>query len=128
MIENNPAVRSAARAIDGAISRMVQGAHAVSWNPPAELERFRAARERTLAILTEVNTEQALWSPRKGAWSIAQNADHLLRSEEMNREQFRRLVQMANQGKGTTIEISLKEVDVGFVGIPREVISLMEVP
>ena len=128
MIENNPAIRSAARAIDGAISRMVQGANAVSWNPAAEVERFRMARERTLAILSEVNAEQARLSPRKGAWSIVQNADHLLRSEEMYREQFRRLVQMAGEGKGSTIEISLAEVDVGFAGIPREFISLMEVP
>ncbi|HTM50635.1 MAG TPA: DinB family protein [Bryobacteraceae bacterium] len=128
MIDNNPVIRSAARAIDGAISRMVQGVNSTVWNPEAEIERFQEVREKTLEILGQVTEEQAAWSPQKGTWSIAQIADHLLRSEEMYREQFRRLVQMANEGKGTTIEISLAEVDVGFAAIPREVIPLLEVP
>jgi hypothetical protein len=134
MIENKPdasspsAVTSAARAIDGAISRMVQGVNYVSWNPNAEADRFHAVREKTLAILGQVSAEQALWSPQKGTWSIAQIADHLLRSEEMYREQFRRLIEMAKEGRGSAIEISLKEVDVGFAVIPREVISLLEFP
>jgi hypothetical protein len=134
MIENNPnasfpsAVTSAARAIDGAISRMVQGVNSVSWNPAAEADRFRLVREQTLTILAQVNAEQALWSPRKGVWSIAQIADHLLLTEEMYREQFRRLIQMAREGRGSTIEISLKEVDVALAAIPREVVPLLELP
>lgn len=121
-------VTSAARAIDGAISRMVQGVNSASWNLDLETDRFQIVREKTLAILRPLTAEQASWSPRKGAWSLAQIADHLLRSEEMYREQFRRLVQMANEGRGTTIEISLKEVNVGFAAIPREVVPLLELP
>jgi len=134
MIENNPGasfpsfVTSAARAIDGAISRMVQGVNSVSWNPVAEVECFRVVREKTLAILGQVSAEQGLWSPQKGTWSIAQIADHLLLSEQMYREQFQRLIQMAKQGRGSTIEISLREVDVAFAIIPREVIPLLEYP
>jgi len=134
MIENKPdaffpsVVTSAARTIDGAISRMVQGVNSVSWNPSAEADRFRLVRERTLTILAQVNAEQALWSPRKGVWSIAQIADHLLLSEEMYREQFRRLIQMAREGRGSTIEISLREVDVALAAIPREVIPFLELP
>jgi hypothetical protein len=134
MIENKPdasspsLVTSAARAIDGAISRMVQGVNSVTWNPGAEVERFHMVREETLAILGQVSAEQSLWSPRKGTWSIAQIADHLLRSEEMHRGQFRRLIQMANEGRGSTIEVSLREVDVAFAGVPREVMPLLEFP
>jgi hypothetical protein len=134
MIENKPdacspsLLTTAARAIDGAISRVVQSVNAPSWNPAAEVDRFRVVREQTLAILGEVSNEQASWSPGKGVWSIAQIADHLLRSEEMYLEQFRRLIQMANEGRGTTIEISLTEVDVAFAAIPREVIPLLEFP
>jgi hypothetical protein len=134
MIENNPhasspsVATSAARAIDGAISRLVQGVNSVSWNPVADVDRFRVVRKRTIATLGEVNAEQALWSPEKGTWSIAQIADHLLRSEEMYREQFRRLIEMSQEGRGTSIEISLKEVDVAFAAIPREVIPLLEFP
>jgi hypothetical protein len=121
-------VTSAARAIDGAISRVVQGVNAAAWNPEAEVEHFHVVREETLAILGQVSPEQALWSPQKGTWSIAQIADHLLRSEEMYREQFQRLVRMANEGRGTSIEISLRDVDVGFAAVPRQVIELMEFP
>src|SRR6266550_8440396 len=121
-------IENAARAIDGAIARMVAGMNSVSWNPRADVERFHAVRDKTLAILNHVTSEQALWSARKGIWSIAQIADHLLRSEEMYLEQFRRLVQMAREGKGTSIEISLKEVDVAFAAIPREVIPILEFP
>jgi len=132
MIENNSnassAVTSAARAIDGAISRMVQGVNSGSWNASAEVERFRVVREKTLTLLGQLNAEQASWSPQPGTWSIAQIADHLLRSEEMYREQFRRLIQMAKEGRGKTIEISLREVNVGFAAIPREVIPLLEFP
>jgi uncharacterized damage-inducible protein DinB len=134
MMENKPdtsspsVVTAAARAIDGAISRIVQGAHSGSWNPIAEAERFHVVRERTLTLLGQVTAAQALWFPRPGAWSMAQIADHLLLSEEMYREQFQRLVQMANEGTGSTIEISLREIDVAFAGIPREVTSLLEFP
>ena len=46
----------------------------------------------------------------------------------MYREQFERLIQMANEGKGSTIEISLSEVDVGFALIPRAMAPLVEYP
>src|SRR5947207_13753707 len=99
MIENKTdasspsTVASAARALDGAIARMVAGMNSVSWNPCADVERFHAVRDKTLGILGHLTQEQALWSPAKGTWSIAQIADHLLRSEEMYLEQFRRLIQ-----------------------------------
>lgn len=128
MIDDNPVVRSVARAIDGAISRVVQGVNAADWNPAAETERFREVREKTLDILGQLTVAQASWSPQKGTWSILQIADHLLLTEEMYREQFRRLIRMAAEGRGTTIEISLSEVDVGIAAIPREVLSLFEVP
>jgi len=133
MIENKAdaspsAFTSAARAIDGAISRMVQGVNSASWNPGVEVDRFRLVRDQTLAILGQVTSEQAAWSPQKGTWSIAQIADHLLRTEEMYRQQFQRLIQMAKEGKGSTIEIGLREVDVSFAAIPREVIPFLEFP
>lgn len=131
MIENNSNASPftvAARAIDGAISRAVQGVNFVSWNPGAEVERFRVVREHTLGILGEVSAEQASWYPRKGIWSIAQIADHLLLSEEMYRQQFQRLIRMAKEGRGSTIEISLQEVNVAFAAIPREVIPMLEFP
>jgi hypothetical protein len=128
MIDNNPVIRSVARAIDGAISRAVQGANATTWNAAAEVDRFRGVREKTLTILDQLTVAQASWSPQQGKWSILQIADHLLLTEDMYREQFERLIRMAEEGRGATIEISLDEVDVGIPGIPREVAPFLEVP
>ena len=128
MIDNNPMVRSVARAIDGAISRAIQGANATHWNAEAELERFRAAREKTLTVLGQITVTQAQWSPQEGTWSILQIADHLVLTEAMYRDQFKRLVRMAEEGRGNSIEISLNEVDVGFAAIPKEVTPLLEFP
>ena len=94
------------RSIDGALSRLVQSVNSGEWNPVTETDRFRVAREQTLAMLDQVSAAQALWSPPGGKWTIAQIADHLLRSEEMYREQFRRLIE-----KGAPIDISLAELD-----------------
>ena len=127
MIDDNPVVRSVARAIDGAISRAVQGADATVWNPEAEFERFREAREKTLAALAPLTAAQAAWSPGEGKWSILQIADHLLRSEEMFRDHSQRLLQAVAQGH-KSIAISLSEVDVGFKMIPEQVAPMLEFP
>jgi uncharacterized damage-inducible protein DinB len=111
------------RSIDGALSRLVQSVNSGEWNPVTEMDRLRLAREQTLALLDQVSPAQALWSPPGGKWSIAQIADHLLRSEEMYREQFRRLIE-----KGSPIDISMAELDVGFPGIPGRVIAAVELP
>src|SRR5262249_21713592 len=68
------------------------------------------------------------WSPSANVWSIAQIADHLLLTEEMYREQFARLLDMARAGRGNAIEISLTEVDVGVVMVPREIVAFFQIP
>jgi len=108
MIDDNPVVRSVARAIDGAISRAVQGADATVWNPEAEFERFREAREKTLAALAPLTAVQASWSPGEGKWSILQIGDHLLLSEEMFRDHSQRLLQAVAEGH-KSIAISLSD-------------------
>jgi uncharacterized damage-inducible protein DinB len=127
MIDDNRVVRSVARAIDGAISRAVQGVDVSVWNPGAEFERFRGVREKTLATLGQLTIPQASWSPGEGKWSILQIADHILRSEEMFRDHAQRLLEAVSEGKDS-VEISLSEVDVGFKAIPQEIAPLLEFP
>lgn len=88
-----------------------------------EVDRLRLVRQNTISILDQVTDRQALWSPRRGSWSIAQIADHLLTTEEMYRAQFARLIE-----HGDSIEISLREVNVAFAAIPHDVIPLFEMP
>ena len=114
--------------LDGAISRMVQGLTAAPQNIAAVIESFHVVREKTLSILREVTPEQALWIPAAGTWSIAQNADHLLRSEGLYREQILRVIALARAGKGTSVQISLAEVNTFLAIIPAPVVPLFEVP
>ena len=107
---------------------MIQSALAPPGNIAAELDRFHVTRQKTLGALQQVTSEQAAWAPRAGVWSMAQIADHLLRSEELYREQFGRLIQMAADGKGNTLYVSIQEVDTSLAMVPREVMALFEVP
>jgi uncharacterized damage-inducible protein DinB len=115
------------KAIGAAIAGMAQAATAPPGSLAAEVDRFRLVRENTLTALGEVSPTQAAWSPRHGVWSIVQIADHLLRTEEMYRDQFRQIIETARQG-GADIRLSLREVDSSFAGIPRPVMQLFEFP
>jgi uncharacterized damage-inducible protein DinB len=128
MIDTSPIVRQVARAIDDAVSRAVHGPDSVGWHPGADIKRFREVRDQTLSILGRLTDEQAAWSPGEGSWSIEEIADHLLLSEEVYRDQARRLIRKAEEGKGTILEISLDEMDVGIAGIPQDVVRVLEVP
>jgi uncharacterized damage-inducible protein DinB len=116
------------RTLDRAIAGMVRGVLA----PPAylskELERFQAVRAKTLDLLGQVTEEQAAWSPRAGEWSIVQIADHMLRSEELHRGQFQRLLEMARSRKGRALYVSFEEVNTTAVFVPRAAISILETP
>ena len=114
--------------LDGAISRMVQAVTAAPPSIAAEIDRFHGVRAKTLTVLCEVTPEQALWSPAAGVWSIAQNADHLLRSEELYREQILRVIGLAQAGKGTSVQISLREVNTFVAFIPPDMTPLFEIP
>jgi uncharacterized damage-inducible protein DinB len=119
---------TALRSIDGAISSVMQATTSLPGNLVSEIDRFRMVREKTLGMLEEVSAQQALWCPRPGAWSVAQIADHLLLSEQLYREQFRTLIRMAKAGRSSTVEIGLREIDVSFGGIPRDVMRFFETP
>jgi len=107
---------------------MVQATMSNAGNLAQEVERFRPVREKTLAFLGTVTQQQSVWSPGKGVWSIAQIADHLLIWDGIYREQFGRLMQLSREGKGTSIDISLRELDTSLAVIPREIVPLFDVP
>ncbi len=121
-------VTEAGRAMESALSRMVQRMLAPPRHLSTEVDRFQTVRQRTLGILRPLTSEQALWRPRPGTWSIAEIADHLLRSEELYREQFQRLIQMARDGKEGTIQIGFQELDTTIAMVPREAIALLDLP
>lgn len=119
---------TAVRAMDGAISRMVQSVLSAPANLAAELDGFQQVRAQTLAMLGELTEAQAMWSPRPGVWSVAQIADHLLRSEDIYRDQFQRVIRLSQEGKGTSVQVSLRDMDMSPAIIPREILPFFETP
>ena len=131
MPETKPSTASladAGRALEGAFSRMLYSAFASSDNLSTHLNRLPVVRNKTLEILVDLTPEQAAWSARSGSWSIAQIADHLLRSEELYREQFHRMIQMAKEGQIETIVITFDEIDTQLAVVPRSVASALQFP
>ena len=116
------------RSIDTAIATLVQATVASPPNLVSEVDRFRRVREKTIRLLGEVSEAQGKWIPREGVWSIAQIADHLLRSDELFRGQFQRLIQMVEEGSGSVVRVGLSEVNSSFAGIPRGVMRFFDFP
>jgi hypothetical protein len=125
-------ISTAARALDGAVSRLVHDLVAPPPHPGEEwrsaLARFRAVRDKTLAMVRILTQKQIDFSPADGVWSIGQNIDHLLLSEKLYRTQIHRLIALAREGKATNIDISLQQVNSSFGFIPREVMPIFSVP
>src|SRR4051812_44841758 len=101
----------ASLAFGAAIAGLAQAATAAPSNLISDVDRFCMVRENTLGALEPLTEEQAVWSPSAGKWSIAQIADHPLRTEEMYRDQFIRLIERARAGQTAPIMIGFGEVN-----------------
>jgi hypothetical protein len=114
--------------MESVVSRVLHAALAPSGTLSGSLNRFPAVRTRTLEILVDLTPAQAAFAPRPGSWSIAQIADHLLRSEDLYRRQWQRMIQRANEGNFRTIPISFEEVDTWIPMVPRGIASTFQFP
>jgi hypothetical protein len=123
---------SAGRALDGAVSRLVHGLTAPppppgeEWN--AAIGHYRAARETTAAIICDLSQEQADFAPANKVWSIGQNVEHLLLTETLYRTQMRNMIDLAQKGGRTNIELTFDDIDTSIAFIPREVMPMFTVP
>jgi uncharacterized damage-inducible protein DinB len=131
-MSDNFSLSTAARAFDGALSRLVHDlvtppAHpGEEWHAP--LAQYRQVRESTIDIVRRLTQKQVDFSPAHETWSIGQILDHLLLSEKLYRTQMERLIELAREGKSTDIELSMYQVNSSFAFIPREVMSLFSIP
>jgi hypothetical protein len=123
---------SAGRAIDGAISRMVHELVTPAAAPAQErteaLHQYRLARDGTLAIFGNLSQAQASFKPAPNVWSIGENVEHLLLTEDLYRTQIRDLIALARRGGGTNIDLTFKEINTSVAYIPREVIPFLSAP
>jgi DinB superfamily len=131
-MSDNFSIASAARALDGAISRMVHDLVAPAPPPGQEwtaaVGQFRTVRERTIELVRDLTQEQADFSPAANSWSAGQITDHLLLSEKLYRTQCQNLIELAKTGEKTNIELTFQQVNTSVAFIPREVIPLFTLP
>jgi hypothetical protein len=120
------------RMVDGVVSRVVQDLTSSPIPAGREWavasEGFRSVRQATSDMLADITQQQADFRPSSRSWSIGQIAGHLLLSEKMYREQFQRLIALAREGKGTNVELTLREVNSSIAFIPRELMPVFEAP
>jgi hypothetical protein len=126
------AASAAARALDGAVSRVVHDLVTPAPHRGEEWHRavaqFRGVREQTISMVRPLSQKQVDFAPARDSWSIGQNLDHLLLSERLYRAQIERLIHMAKDGAGTNINLSLQQVNSSFAFIPREIMALFSAP
>jgi hypothetical protein len=123
---------SAGRALDGAISRLVQDL-TTPPPPPGEernvaIAQYRAARERTIAIIRDLTQAQADFSSAPTVWSIGQNVEHLLLTEDLYRTRMQDLIDLARKGGKTNIELTFQHIDTSIAFIPREMMPMFTMP
>jgi hypothetical protein len=122
----------AGRMLDGMVSRVVQDLTAAPVPAGREwgvaIEGFRGVRNGTLALVDDLTQQQADFRRSAESWSIAQIIHHLLLSEKVYREQMESLIALAREGKATSIELTLQDVDSYIPFVPQEVMPAFEVP
>ena len=90
--------------------------------------RFKDIRARTLDLLRGISQEQAEFSPDGHRWSLAQNGDHLLLTERLYRQQALELIEAAQSGFPTTIQMDPKEMNPSLAFVPPRVIAALSLP
>lgn len=114
--------------IEGFVSGLVKQFTARPSTIASEVSKLGAARRQTLAILANVTDEEAHWSPRMGAWSVIQVADHIVLFEGIYRDAISKLIELGRQGRKTEIRYSMADIDVSMPGVPKGVWPLLEAP
>ena len=123
---------SAGRALDGALSRLVHGL----VTPPqqsaedraAAIHEYRLAREQTISIILDLTQAQADFKSEPDVWSISQNVEHLLLTEDLYRAQIQKMIALAKTGGATDIELTFRDINTSVAYIPREIMPLLTVP
>src|SRR5689334_19262142 len=93
-----------------------------------DLELFHVARAATLKIADQVSDTQAAFIPAPGRWSIGEVLDHILLAEQLYRERFVKLIELAKAGKKPEIATDFSEIDTSILFIPRPMLPLLTMP
>lgn len=94
----------------------------------ADLEQFRSARARTLAMVSGLSQAQIDYLPAPGKWSVGEQLDHLLLSDQITRRDIGELIELKKAGRKPFLYRSFADFDVTFFFVPKFMLPLVEAP
>ena len=92
------------------------------------LEMFCSTRSRTMALVDQLSQEQLDFTSGVGKWSVGEVLDHLLRAENLNREQITELIELSKAGRKPFVRRTFSDVNVSVAYIPKVLLPVLEVP
>jgi uncharacterized damage-inducible protein DinB len=94
----------------------------------ADLDLFRATRQRTLELTQGLSQAQTEFSPGLGRWSVGEVLDHLLLAEALNRREIAQLIDLAKSGQRPYLNRTFADLNVSIAFIPKAMLPFFEVP
>jgi hypothetical protein len=92
------------------------------------LDELRAVRVRSLAMIQDLSQEQLDYVPEPGAWSIGEQVDHLILSEQFLRREIAILIEQAKAGQTPYLYRSFAEFNARPTCIPESALPWLEAP
>ena len=95
---------------------------------PKELDALRPTRERTLALTRDLTQEQLDFKPAPDKWSAGEVLDHIPLVEGSLRKEIEILIELAEEGRATTIHRGFDQLDISVGPIPKSLLKFFTLP
>lgn len=96
---------------------------------PEFFVRFRSTRRRTLELAETLTQAQADFSPSSGRWSPGEILDHLVRTDEVFRDEYDELLERWRKRRGAvSLFRTLSDLDIDLPLVPDSLRVLFDVP
>src|SRR5215510_8799075 len=92
------------------------------------LDQWRMVRAQTLTMIQGLSQEQLDYVPQPGEWSVGEQVDHLILSEQFLRGEIAILIERAKAGQSPYLYRSFAEFNARPAFIPECALSFLEVP
>ena len=96
---------------------------------PAAYDEFHDGREKTLRLVRDLTQEQLDFSTSPRKWSVGEVLDHLVRTDEVFRDEYDELLRRWKKRKrGVGLYRSLSEAGFSIPMVPDALLPLFDVP
>jgi len=92
------------------------------------LDQWRMVRAQTLTMIQGLSQEQLDYVPQPGEWSVGEQVDHLILSEQFLRGEIALLIERAKAGQTPYLYRSFAEFNARPAFIPECALSWLEAP